>query len=68
MPYGKRVKLSSEVSHTRCFRFVVIYVINKLNTGRSAHDEEKKRKGMKRESLLILNVIRDTLRLEGCGL
>lgn len=30
--------------------------------------KKKKRKGMKRESLLILNVIRDTLRLEGCGL
>lgn len=30
--------------------------------------KKEKRKGMKRESLLILNVIRDTLRFEGCGL
>ena len=39
---------SSEVSHTRCFRFVVIHVTEKEeekgNAGRSAHNKKKKKK------------------------
>lgn len=39
---------SSEVSHTRCFRFVVIHVTEKDegngNAGRSAHNKKEKKK------------------------
>ena len=76
VPYGKRVKLlSSEVSHTRCFRFVVIYMLlTKINqqAGRSAHsrgEKKKKREKGKKNHYSHLNVIREyTLQSEGCGL